>query len=87
MATIYVVMVNDRHTDTEAHLFSTPEKAIAYAQRVLDDNGGSAEAVSPEDARMSGDDLTVAGWLFYGCYSTEGDCVWVLPADVDADAA
>ena len=57
MATIYVVMVEDRHTDTEAHLFSTPEKAIAYAQGVLDDNSESAEYVDPEDARMSDEDL------------------------------
>lgn len=87
MTTIYVVMVEDRHTDTEAHLFSTPEKAIAYAQGVLDDNSDSAEYVDPDDARMSDEDLAAAGWLFYGCYSSEGDCVWVTPATVDADAA
>lgn len=87
MATIYVVMVEDRHTDTEVHLFSTPEKAISCAQSVLDENSDSAEYVDPEDARMSDEDLAAAGWLFYGCYSTEGDCVRVLPAEVDADAA
>ena len=87
MAKIYVVMVEDRHTNTEAHLFSTPENAIAYAHGVLDDNSESAEYVDPEDARMSDEDLAAAGWLFYGCYSTEGDCVWVLPAEMDESAA
>jgi hypothetical protein len=33
---------------------------------------------------MSEENLTSAGWLFYALYSTEGDCVWVLPAEVDA---
>jgi hypothetical protein len=85
MTTIYVAIVEDRHTDTEVHLFSTPEKAIAYAHGVLDDNDMSASYVDPDDARMSDKDLAAAGWLFYGCYSTEGDCVWVLPVTVDAD--
>lgn len=82
---LYVVIVEDRHCDTTAHLFSTPEKALAYAQRVLDDHADSARLVDPADARMSAADLQAAGWLFYGCYSTHGDCVWVLPAVVDAD--
>ena len=80
--TIYVVMVEDRHTDTEVHLFSTPEKAIAYAQGVLDDNSESAKYVDSEE-RMSEEDLRAAGWLFFGLYSPEGDCVWVVPREVD----
>lgn len=79
--TIYVVMIEDWHTDPEAHLFSTPERAIAYAQSVLEDNNEYAAYV--EDARMTDEDLRAAGWLFYGCYSTEGNCVWVLPREVD----
>lgn len=79
---VFVVMVEGRHVDTEAHLFSTPEKAIAYAESVLDENSEAAAYVDPDDARMSDEDLASAGWLFYGCYSTEGDCTWVLPKEV-----
>ena len=87
MMTIYVVMVEDRHADTDAHLFSTPEKAITYAQSVLDENSESAAYLDPDIARMSDERLARAGWLFYGCYSTEGDCVWVLTAEIDESDA
>ena len=86
MTTIYVTMIHDRHTDTEAYLFSTPEKAIAFAQSVLDDNSESAAFVDPEDATLSPEELASSGLLFQGTYSTEGDCVWVLPRIVDEEA-
>jgi len=81
--TIYVVMIRDRHTDTEAHLFSTSEKAISFAQSYLVGCGDSAQYVDPKDATMSSKELESAGWLFYTCYSAEGDCVWMLPKEVD----
>lgn len=82
---LYVVMVVDRHTDPKAHLFSTPEKAIAYALLVLEVHKESMKYVDPSDLHMSKEDLLSAGWLFYGCYSVEGDCVWVTTAAVDVD--
>ena len=81
--TIYVAMVKDRHTNPEAHLFSTADKAIAFARDYLDGFGGSMQYVDADDATMSADDLSEAGWLFYACYSTVGDCIWVLPREVD----
>ena len=72
--TIYVVIIEDRHTDTEVRLFSTSKKAIAFAEDYLANQGDGGD-VHPEDARMSAERLKAAGWLFYGCYSTEGDCV------------
>lgn len=81
--TIYVAMVKDRHTDTEAHLFSTADRAITFAMEYLEGCGDYAQYVGPEDATMSAEDLEAAGWLFYACYSTEGDCIRVLPREVD----
>lgn len=80
--TIYVVMLKDRHYDANATLFLTPEKAIAYAQNILDENSEKARHVSSDDARMTDEELDQAGWLFYGCYSVEGDCVWVYPTKI-----
>lgn len=82
--TIYVAIVNDRHTDTEAHLFSTADRAIAFAKEYLEGCGESAQYVDAEDATMTDESLEAAGWLFYTCYSTEGDCIWVMPREVDA---
>jgi len=81
--TIYVAMVKDRHADPEAHLFSTADRAIAFAREYLEGCGDYKRYVDPDDATMSAADLATAGWLFYACYSTEGDCIWVLPREVD----
>jgi hypothetical protein len=80
---IYVTMINDRHVETKAYLFSTKEKAIHFAKHVLDENVGSTEWVHPDDRSMTPNELKTAGWLFYGCYSTEGDELWLLETEVD----
>jgi hypothetical protein len=81
--TIYVTMIKERHMETEVHLFSTAEKAIFFAKEYLKGQADSAADVDPEDATISEEDLAASGWLFYTCFSTEGDCVWVLPKEVD----
>ena len=83
--TIYAVIIDSRYSEPEAHLFSTAEKAINYAQSVMDDNKEDAKYLNPKNACMTDKELTEAGWLFYGCYSIEGDCVWALPLEVDSD--
>ena len=77
MTTIYLTHINDRHVDSQTYPFSTPELAIAFAQKVLDVNKESAKYVDDDELFMSENQLKAAGWLFYGCYSPEGDCVWV----------
>ena len=81
---IYLVIIEDRHMDTEVLLFSTLEMAMANAQQYLETFPNRAESVRPEDARMSEEDLAEAGWLFFECYSTEGDCVRIMPRELDA---
>lgn len=76
--TVYVVMMDDRHIDPTAALFSNRESAIAWAR-----NAARANTRSPDDLDET---LTEAqrreGWLYYACYSGEGDCVWVYPSTV-----
>ena len=75
---IYVVMINDRHSDPGVRLFSTAVKAIDYAKQFA-----RRCCYSPEDIR---EELTSgmqrAGWLYYADY-TEEDSIWVLPCKVD----
>lgn len=80
---IYVTMVKDRHSDPEPYLFSSAELAIAYAEQVLAENADDIQFVDPADRSMSPEDLERAGWLFYGCYSPEGDCVWVVAKELN----
>ena len=67
---LYVVMVNDRHTDPEPWLFSSEDVAMAYARRVARD--WLVEQVGGAD-----------GWLFHAQHPTEGDAIWVTRKTVD----
>jgi len=71
---IYVVMVEDRHADLDAELFTDPEQAIAYARRTAHELCRHPESYEEE---------TIEGWLFYARYSTEGDSVWVVEKTLD----
>jgi hypothetical protein len=67
---IYIAMIADRHTDVEAHVFKSPDAAVAFAR---------ASAI--ENAREGEDDLEeeqIDGWLYHARYSPEGDSVWVV---------
>ena len=81
--TVFVVIHEDRHTDTEVHLFSTPEAAIACAQQIVNDNWQDDECAQLCHLNET---MIEIGWLWYGCYSQEGDQVWVVPSEVDAPA-
>jgi hypothetical protein len=76
VTTVYVAMINDRHADPEAHVFSTAEAAIDYARTWAQDN-----ALRPSDFSES----DVEDLLYYASYSaTEGDSVWVVERTIDA---
>ena len=81
--TIYVVMIYDRHTNPEAHLFSTIEKALDYVHQIEIDCYYTEEEAKSDDAVMSATSLKEAGWLYYRTLSPEGDCMWVLPKEID----
>lgn len=75
--TVYVVMINDRHSDPEPYVFSTAERAIAYAK-----------AKALEYARDPGDveEEPIDGWLYHARYSVEDDSLWVLAKTVDEES-
>jgi hypothetical protein len=67
---LYVVIVNDRHTDTAAYPFSTEAAALDFARRTAD--GWLVEDSEPPD-----------GWLYYAEHPTESDSIWVVRKFVD----
>ena len=76
--TIYVVMVDDRHTDPEAHLFSHPRAAINFAKT-------QSEIYGEPTATMSEEDLIAVGWLFCAQWERHGLSIWILPKEVDCE--
>jgi hypothetical protein len=75
---VFVTMVNDRHSDPEPFVFSTPEAAIAYAEQAMREYATHPESIEVQP--------TPRGWLFYGTYSNEDDGVWVLEKTIDDPA-
>lgn len=75
---LYVVMVNDRHSDPEPFVFSTPEAATDFARREVNDY-----AQRPADVV----EQQIDGWLYCATYSPEGDSVWVLEKVLDEPVA
>jgi hypothetical protein len=73
MTEVYVVMINDRHFDPEAYVFSTEIAAVDWARERARD--WLTESVPPE------------GWLFYADQPDgEDDAVWVTSKRVDDTA-
>lgn len=72
--TVYVAMVNDRHTDPEPHVFTTAQAAIDYARATAHQNARPGLPV----------EYDIDAWLYHASYSTEGDSVWVLETTMDA---
>jgi hypothetical protein len=69
---VYVMIIEDRHTDVDVAVFATLESAVAAAEEAVDDN-----ARFPNWREVI-DQYEVPGRLFYAVYSPEGDCVSVV---------
>ena len=71
---VYIAIWKDRHSDTTAHPFSDADKAIEWAR-----------SKAKEYCRYQSDysERDVAGWLFHAEYSCEGDCIYVIEAEMD----
>ena len=76
---IYIVIIEDRHDDTEAIPFLNATTAICYAKKKAREYCRHEEdyGESLNDA-MKGD-----GWLWHATYSCEGDSVRVIERDTD----
>ena len=72
--TVYVVIIEDCHTDVDVRIFSTAERAIAYAKEVARDS-----ASRPEDVK----EIKSDAWLYAAQYSVESDYVTVVDRTID----
>jgi hypothetical protein len=76
MTDIWIVLIEDRHSDVEALPFTSEAAALAQARDSV-----------PDDA-TSGEDLNDAmrrdGWVLYLPYGLEGDYVRVVKRTMDA---
>lgn len=79
MKKLYIVVIEDRHSDVKLHPFTCPEKAVSEAKRVAKEYCRHEEDYGEHD--FGKDD----GWLFYANYSCEGDSVTVMTTELDRE--
>jgi hypothetical protein len=73
---IWIVLVEDRHTDVDALPFRRPEQAIKAAKVQVARNAQHPDSID-WDAELTSAALG-DGWVFLATYGTEGDCVRVV---------
>lgn len=76
----FVVIWEDRHSDTTAHIFTCPEKAIDWAMAKARQYGNQHGELD----EMVTDAMRDGGCLYYGCYSCEGDHLRVVECVLDS---
>ena len=83
---VYVVLWEDRHTDPDIIVYANKEEAITYAQnnvkKAMDEGGYEVEEDGEYGDQELNDTMLQAGWVYYGRYSCEGDCISVLEREV-----
>ena len=71
---IWIVLIEDRHSDVDARPFSSEEQAAEYARSQVDDTD------LPDELN---DAMRKDGWVLYIPYGAEGDCVRVVKRTMD----
>jgi hypothetical protein len=80
-AEVWIVLVEDRHTDVNAIPFSSEEAAVTRARKEA-----TANAWHPDDVEWNAELNTAMradGWVLYLPYGTEGDKVRVVKRQMD----
>jgi hypothetical protein len=65
----FVIIIQDRHADTDAEVWSDEQRAIVRARLLA-----KTYCRHPEDY----EEKQIADWVFHASYSCEGDSVTVL---------
>lgn len=75
---IYVVLWNDRHFDASVEVFSNKDDAISYAKK----NVKLAAGKRSIDETLT-ESMKQLNWIYYGCYSCEGDNITVMEKNLN----
>ena len=70
--TVYLLIVEDRHTDVEVRVFATVAAAVASAK----------ELQAEYDYEPDEPDEPIDGWIYHATLSCDGDCLRVQSAVV-----
>jgi hypothetical protein len=82
--TIWIVITEDRHTDTDVHPFTSPAAAFETARTEAEANAGDPQDVQEAELTPA---MTHDGWVLLLYYGTEGDHVRVVKRELDKQTA
>ncbi len=71
---VYVLVIEDRHSDTDVRVFADKDKAIESARKLAQEYCRFVEDYQEKQ---------IADWVFHVEYSCEGDSVTVHEREVD----
>lgn len=77
---IYIVILEDRHIDSQVYPFIDPDEAVKFARNLAKENCRFQEDYEEHD--YGKDD----GWLFFANTSCESDSVRVVTAELNKKA-
>jgi len=78
---VYIVIWSDRHADLETYPFLSRNAALECAEAIA---GEMKKSYGPlEEDEPLNKYMVEAGWIFYCCYSGEGDSVRVVEKVMD----
>lgn len=72
---LFLVMIEDRHTDTDVEVFCEKDDAIRRARVLVEENARHPPAIEVVELNNA---MRNAGWVWHCRYSNEGDYVTVL---------
>lgn len=76
---IFIVIIEDRHTDVSAEPFTSKDAAIAHARSEASKYARFEDDFQEQE--LTGE-MVKDGWLYYATYSVEGDCVTVVEREL-----
>ncbi len=75
---VYVAIWNDRHASTEPKVFLDKEKSIEWAKTTVRENCHDEDDLDEELNSA----MILSKWIYFGCYSCEGDHIFVKECEV-----
>lgn len=76
---VWVAIIEERHSDVDAEVFTAPDAAIGWTRRRITDFARNPEDVEEELT----DRMRQAGWIYFASWSGEGDSAHIIEKETD----
>lgn len=85
MNTVYIVMHEDKHIDTEPYPFDDRSMALSFAKGIVEGYKVRSLSYAEEDDKMN-NEMVNSGWIFYTGFEIFDAAVWVVEREMNSGA-